>query len=49
MNIYSGSPCGLVGQVYVYIGSACGLVEEVRYCEFIQWECVWFDGTGRAL
>jgi len=35
--------------VKVYSGSACGSVGQVGYCEGVEWECVWFGGTGRAL
>jgi len=35
--------------VKLYIGIVCVLVGRVVHCEFIYWDFVWFDGTGRAL
>jgi len=35
--------------VKVYSGSACVSVGQVGYCEGVEWECVWFVWTGRAL
>jgi len=35
--------------VNVKNGSVFGLVGQVGHCEFIYWECVWFDETGRAV
>jgi len=35
--------------VKLYSGSVCGLVAQVGHCEGIDWECVWFSGTGSLL